>query len=58
MISCVIWFKQGVINFSKTTNYTRPTGLWNFVVFEKGTHAYLLQIALEIMLFRILNWPL
>ena len=35
--------------FSKTTNCTRPTGLYNFVSLKKFTPAYLFQIALKIM---------
>ena len=37
MISFVIWFILALINFYKTANYTRSTGLCNFVVSEKVT---------------------
>ena len=43
--------------FSKTTNYIRPTGSRNFVIFEKlsrFTRAYQHQIVREILLLLIL----
>ena len=50
MIMSAIWNKEALVNISKTTNCTRPTGLYNFfVVFEKFTCPYLFQIALEII---------
>ena len=38
------------------TNCTYLTGLYNFVVFEKFTRAYLYHIALKIMLLPLHIW--
>ena len=35
MILSKIWFKQALVNLSKTTNYTYPTDFCNSFVFEK-----------------------
>ena len=48
-----LWMQFGV-NVQQL-NYTRLTGLYSFVVFEKFTSAYLHQIAWEIILLIVNN---
>ena len=40
---------QNLVNFSKTTNCTRPTGSYNLISLWEFTRADLSQIALEVM---------
>ena len=40
LISSEIWCEKALVFISKTTNCTRCTGMENFGVFKKSTHAY------------------